>query len=109
MKELIKKYKSELLIALGAISSILATLATKEGTDAAILSALIAVFAVIIELVKNGVSKEAVNLFTNFIVILLEELGGVTVVDDKEKVASTAVRGKAKSISVDEIKERLLK
>lgn len=109
MKELISKYKSELLIALGAISSILATLATKDGVDATVTTILIAVFAVIIELVKNGVSKEAVNLFTNFIVILLEELGGVTVVDNKEAVTSTPVRGKTKSISVDEIKERLLK
>lgn len=106
MKELISKYKSELLIALGAISSILATLATKEGADAAILSALIAVFAVIIELVKNGVSKEAVNLFTNFIVILLEELGDIEVKDDK--VVAVTAESEEKSITIDEIKRRLL-
>ena len=106
MKELISKYKSELLIALGAISSILATLATKDGVDAAVMSALIAVFAVIIELVKNGVSKEAVNLFTNFIVILLEELGDIEVKDDK--VVAVTAEGEEKSITIDEIKRRLL-
>lgn len=106
MKELISKYKSELLIALGAISSILATLATKEGADAAILSALIAVFAVIIELVKNGISKEAVNLFTNFIVILLEELGNIEVKNDK--VVAVTAEGEEKFITIDEIKRRLL-
>lgn len=106
MKELISKYKAELLIALGAISSILATLATKEGVDAAIMSVLIAVFAVIIELVKNGVSKEAVNLFTNFIVILLEELGNIEIKDNE--VVAVASNEKEKSITIDEIKRRLL-
>lgn len=106
MKELIAKYKSELLIALGAISSILATLATKDGIDATVTTILIAVFAVIIELVKNGVSKEAVNLFTNFIVILLEELGDIEVKDDK--VVAVAAEGEEKSITIDEIKRRLL-
>lgn len=106
MKELISKYKAELLIALGAISSILATLATKDGVDAAVMSVLIAVFAVIIEVVKNGVSKEAVNLFTNFIVILLEELGDIKVKDDK--VVAMSVDGEGKSITIDEIKKRLL-
>ena len=106
MKELISKYKAELLIALGAISSILATLATKEGVEAAIMSFLIAVFAVIIELVKNGVSKEAVNLFTNFIVILLEELGNFEIKDNE--VVAVASNEKEKSITIDEIKRRLL-
>ena len=106
MKELISKYKSELLIALGAISSILATLATKDGVDAAVMSALIAVFAVIIELVKNGVSKEAVNLFTNFIVILLEELGNIEIKDNE--VVAVVSNEKEKSITIDEIKRRLL-
>lgn len=106
MKELIAKYKSELLIALGAISSILATLATKDGIDATVTTILIAVFAVIIELVKNGVSKEAVNLFTNFIVILLEELGDIEVKDDK--VVAVTAESEEKSITIDEIKRRLL-
>lgn len=106
MKEFITKYKAELLIALGAISSILATLATKEGVDAAVMSTLIAVFAVIIELVKNGVSKEAVNLFTNFVVILLEELGDIEV--KYEKVVAVMADGEEKSITIDEIKRRLL-
>lgn len=106
MKELISKYKSELLITLGAISSILATLATKDGVDAAVMSTLIAIFAVIIELVKNGVSKEAVNLFTNFIVILLEELGDIEVKD--YKVVAVSAEGEEKSITIDEIKRRLL-
>lgn len=106
MKELISKYKSELLIALGAISSILATLATKDRVDAAVMSTLIAIFAVIIELVKNGVSKEAVNLFTNFIVILLEELGDIEVKD--YKVVAVSAEGEEKSITIDEIKRRLL-
>ena len=101
--ELIKKYKSELLIALGAVSSILATIATKEGADAAIISVAIAVLAVIIEVVKNGITDTAINLLAQTIKILIEEIGGKEV---KPSVDGTV--GTEKGLTIEEIKARLL-
>lgn len=101
--KLVKKYKAELLIALGAVSSILATIATKEGSDAAIISVAIAILAVIIEVVKNGITDTAINLLAHTIKILIEEIGGKEVKPSVDGTVSAE-----KGLTIEEIKAKLL-
>lgn len=106
MKEFMKKYSAEILIVLSAITAILNTLATHEGANAVLLSILIAVVAIVVEIFKNGLTKTALDMIVNLAALLLSELGGIEVKDDK--VVAVAANGEEKSITFDEIKARLL-
>lgn len=101
--KLVKKYKAELLIALGAVSSILATIATKEGSDAVIISVAISIIAVIIEVIKNGITDTAINLLAQTIKILIEEIGGKEVKPSVDGTVSAE-----KGLTIEEIKAKLL-
>lgn len=111
IKNFVNKYKSELIILLGAISSIAATLSTKEGVDAALTSALIAILAIVIEVVKNGITDTSITLLANAIKIIIEEIGNVEV---KDAVTSIAYVKKDDKVSVksvltiEDIKKRLV-
>ena len=106
IKAFLNKYKAELLILLGAISSIIATLMTKDGMDAAVGSVLIAVLAIVIEVVKNGITEQSISLLANAIKILIEELGDIEVKEetDKEVVSAKAIKAE---LTIEDIKQRL--
>lgn len=106
VKEFMKKYSAEILIIFSAITAILNTLATHEGANAVLISILIAIVAIIVEIFKNGVTKTALDMIVNLAALLLSELGNIKVEDDK--VVSVAANGEEKSISIEEIKRRLL-
>ena len=106
LRSLIKTYSAEILICLSATTAILNTLATHEGANAVLISILIALVAIAVEVVKHGFTKEAINLIVNLAALLLSELGGIEIKDDK--VVATIADGEEKSITFDEIKERLL-
>lgn len=106
MKEFLKKYSAEVLILLSAITAILNTLVTHEGANAVLISILIAVVAIVVEVFKNGLTKTALDMVVNLVALLLSELGGIEVKDDK--VVAVTAEGKEKSITIDEIKRRLL-
>ena len=106
MREFIKKYSAEIVIGLSAVTAILNTLATHEGANAALLSILIAAIAIAVEVLKHGVTKTALDMLVNLAALLLSELGNIEVKDDK--VVAVSVSGEEKSITIDEIKRRLL-
>lgn len=97
VKEFIKKYKAELLIALGAISTIVASIATMDGINATICSIVIAIVAVLIGVLKNGFEESTITLIANAIKIIIDSI------DEKNKNIKTA----NKELTIDEIKERL--
>lgn len=97
VKEFIKKYKAELLIALGAISTIVASIATMDGVNATICSIVIAIVAVLIGVLKNGFEESTITLIANAIKIIIDS------VNEKNKNIKTA----NKELTIDEIKERL--
>ena len=106
MKDFIRKYSAEILIVFSAITAILNTLATHEGTNAVLISILIAIIAIIVEIFKNGVTKTALDMIVNLAALLLSELGNIEVRDNR--VVTFTAEGEEKSITFDEIKERLL-
>jgi len=106
IKAFLKKYSAEILIVLSAITAILNTLATHEGANAVLLSILIAIVAIVVEIFKNGLTKTALDMIVNLAALLLSELGGIEVKDDK--VVAVSENGEEKSITFDEIKARLL-
>lgn len=106
MREFAKKYSAEILIALSAITAILNTLATHEGANAVLISILIAVVAIVVEVFKNGLTKSALDMVVNLVALLLSELGNIEVKDDK--VVAVTAEGEEKSITIDEIRRRLL-
>lgn len=97
VKEFIKKYKAELLIALGAISTIVASITTMDGVNATICSIVIAIVAVLIGVLKNGFEESTITLIANAIKIIIDS------VNEKNKNIKTA----NKELTIDEIKERL--
>lgn len=97
VKEFIKKYKVELLIALGAISTIVASIATMDGVNATICSIVIAIIAVLIGVLKNGFEESTITLIANAIKIIIDS------VNEKNKNVKTA----NKELTIEEIKERL--
>lgn len=106
MKEFLKKYSAEILILLSAITAILNTLMTHEGANAVLISILIAVVAIVVEVFKNGLTKSALDMVVNLVALLLSELGDIEVKDDK--VVAVTAECEEKSITIDEIKRRLL-
>lgn len=97
VKEFIKKYKAELLIALGAISTIVASITTMDGVNATICSIVIAIVAVLIGVLKNGFEESTITLIANAIKIIIDSI------NEKNKNIKTA----NKELTIDEIKERL--
>lgn len=109
VKEFIKKYKAEFIIALTAISSIVASIMTMEGSNAAICSVIIALVAVLINVLKQGFNETTISLIAKAIQIILEEVNKKEI-KDKEKVNAIAVKRTVylTSIpSIEEIKDRL--
>ena len=102
IKEFIVKYKAELLIALAAIVSICNTLAS-EGEGGIVTSIIIALVAVLVEVLKNGISEESITLLSKAILIIIEEVKKSDKKDDVVAIASTK-----DGLTVEDIKRRLM-
>ena len=97
VKEFIKKYKAELLIALGTISTIVASIATMDVVNATICSIVVAIVAVLIGVLKNGFEESTITLIANAIKIIIDSI------NEKNKNVKTS----NKELTIEEIKERL--
>lgn len=109
IKDFIIKYKAEILIALAAISSIVATLATTDTGHAVIYSIVIALIAAMISVLKQGFTESTITLIAKAIEIIIKALN-----KDNTAVKSTLDENhmaiKADDmITIDEIKEELRK
>lgn len=97
--EFIKKYKAEILIALGAVSSIIASISTMSDANATICSISIAIIAVLIAVLKNGFTDTTITIIANAIKIIIDEIN-----KDKIKINTVAAE---KELTVEDIKEML--
>jgi len=97
--EFIKKYKAEILIALGAVSSIIASISTMSDANATICSISIAIIAVIIAVLKNGFTDTTITIIANAIKIIIDEI-------NKDKIKTNTVAAE-KELTVEDIKEML--
>ena len=97
--EFIKKYKAEILIALGAVSSIIASISTMSGVNATICSIAIAIIAVLIAVLKNGFTDTTITIIANAIKIIIDEI-------NKDKITIKTVAAE-KELTVEDIKEML--
>lgn len=102
IKNFIVKYKAEILIALGAISSIAASIATMDGVSAVLCSITIAIVATLIEILKNGITDSAILLLAKAIELIIKALKNVDVEDENVVCLS-----KKASLSLDDIKQEL--
>lgn len=103
MNKFIKEYKSELLIGLGAVSAIVASVATHEGIEAGICSVAIAIIAIVANMLKEGFSDASVNLIAQAIKIIVDELS------KKETPMMASESGAEEAtLTIEEIKEKLL-
>lgn len=97
--EFIKKYKAEILIALSAVSSIIASISTMSDANATICSISIAIIAVLIAVLKNGFTDTTITIIANAIKIIIDEIN-----KDKIKINTVAAE---KELTVEDIKEML--
>ena len=97
--EFIKKYKAEILIALGAVSSIIASISTMSDANATICSISIAIIAVLIAVLKNGFTDTTITIIANAIKIIIDEI-------NKDKITIKTVAAE-KELTVEDIKEML--
>ena len=104
IKTFLQKYKNELLIALGAVTAIATSIATMDEKSAVFSSIVIAIVAVLVEVLKNGVTENALTLLSKAILIIIEEIKKLDTKDD----ASVMKASVEKELTVEDIKKRLI-
>lgn len=104
IKTFVQKYKNELLIALGAVSAIATSVATMDANSAVFSSIVIAIVAVLVEVLKNGVTENALTLLSKAILIIIEEIKKLDVKDDTSVMKASV----EKELTVEDIKKRLI-
>ena len=104
IKAFVQKYKNELLIALGAVTAIATSVATMDANSAVFSSIVIAIVAVLVEVLKNGVTENALTLLSKAILISIEEIKKLDTKDD----ASVMKASVEKELTVEDIKKRLI-
>ena len=100
--EFIKKYKAEILIALGAVSSIIASISTMSDANATICSISIAIIAVLIAVLKNGFTDTTITIIANAIKIIIDEINKSKVQEVKSQIVAAE-----KELTIEDIKEIL--
>lgn len=101
IKSFIKKYKTEILIALGAISSIIASISTMSTSNATICGVLIAILAVIIAVLKNGLTDATIELLAKAIKIIIEAL-------ETKQNTNVSASAEPTELTIEDIKKELL-
>ena len=103
-KEFAQKYKNELLIALGAVSAIATSIATMDANAAVFSSIIIAIVAVLVEILQHGLSESAITLLSKAILIIIDEIKKLDEKDDTSVMKSSI----NKELTVEDIKKRLI-
>ena len=104
IKTFLQKYKNELLIALGAVTAIATSIATMDEKSAVFSSIVIAIVAVLVEVLKNGVTENALTLLSKAILIIIEEIKKLDAKDDTPVMKPSV----EKELTVEDIKKRLI-
>lgn len=104
IKTFVQKYKNELLIALGAVTSIAASIATMDANAAVFSSIVIAIVAVLVELLQHGLSENAITLLSKAILIIIEEIKKLDTKEDIPVMKASI----EKELTVEDIKKRLI-
>ena len=104
IKTFVQKYKNELLIALGAVTAIATSVSTMDANSAVFSSIVIAIVAVLVEVLKNGVTENALTLLSKAILIIIEEIKKLDVKDDTSVMKASV----EKELTVEDIKKRLI-
>ena len=104
IKAFVQKYKNELLIALGAVTAIATSVATMDANSAVFSSIVIAIVAVLVEVLKNGVTENALTLLSKAILIIIEEIKKLDTIDDVSVMKASV----EKELTVEDIKKRLI-
>ena len=104
IKAFVQKYKNELLIALGAVTAIATSVATMDANSAVFSSIVIAIVAVLVEVLKNGVTENALTLLSKAILIIIEEIKKLDAKDDTSVMKASV----EKELTVEDIKKRLI-
>lgn len=101
IKSFVVKYTAEILIVLGAISAVLTQLQTdgviNTGTTATIL-----IIAILIEILKNGVTEASIKLIAEAINIIIEEIS-------KKENVEKVMGASAETISVEDRLRNVIK
>ena len=104
IKAFVQKYKNELLIALGAVSAIATSIATMDANAAVFSSIIIAIVAVLVEILQHGLSESAITLLSKAILIIIDEIKKLDEKDDTSVMKSSI----NKELTVEDIKKRLI-
>ena len=104
IKAFVQKYKNELLIALGAVSAIATSIATMDSNAAVFSSIIIAIVAVLVEILQHGLSESAITLLSKAILIIIDEIKKLDEKDDTSVMKSSI----NKELTVEDIKKRLI-
>lgn len=101
IKSFVVKYTAEILIVLGAISAVLTQLQTdgviNTGTTVTIL-----IIAILIEILKNGVTEASIKLIAEAINIIIEEIS-------KKENVEKVMGASAETISVEDRLRNVIK
>lgn len=104
VKEFVQKYKNELLIALGAVSAIATSIATMDSNAAVFSSVIIAIVAVLVEILQHGLSESAITLLSKAILIIIDEIKK----SDMKEDASVMKSSVGNELTLEDIKKRLI-
>ena len=104
IKAFVQKYKNELLIALGAVSAIATSIATMDANAAVFSSIIIAIVAVLVEILQHGLSESAITLLSKAILIIIDEIKKLDAKEDTSVMKSSI----NKELTVEDIKKRLI-
>ena len=104
VKEFAQKYKNELLIALGAVSAIATSIATMDANAAVFSSVIIAIVAVLVEILQHGLSESAITLLSKAILIIIDEIKK----SDTKEDASVMKASVGNELTLEDIKKRLI-
>lgn len=104
IKAFVQKYKNELLIALGAVTAIATSVATMDANSAVFSSIVIAIVAVLVEVLKNGVTENALTLLSKAILIIIEEIKKLDVKEDTSVMKASV----GNELTLEDIKKRLI-
>lgn len=99
IKNFIKKYKAEIIIALGAIASIATSLIAVPGTNGKVCAIIIAIVGICVEALKSGFSQATIDLIAKAVLLIVELIQKET----KEEAISAS-----KPLTIEEIKAKLL-
>lgn len=100
--DFIKKNKANIAILLGAISTIVAAVATVDASHAVIYSIVIAVIAAVVALLKDGFTDATIALIAKAVQIIVEAIEA----NDK-KETNTNVLSATEPMSIEDIEKQL--